>query len=135
MRLISHREIYIMKTILIVEDEGATARALAEKFKHQDFNVLSAKNGEEGLALALKNHPDAILLDVLMPKMDGLTMMNKLREDAWGKNVPIIVLTNLNPDDMVMREIVKNEPAYYLIKSELQIEDLVEKVKERLRIN
>lgn len=58
----------------------------------EEFHALGAKDGEEGLELALKEKPDLILLDVIMPKMDGMTMMKKLRKDNWGKKVPIILL-------------------------------------------
>ena len=122
------------KTILIVEDEPAYQHTLTEKLGHEGFIVLSAKNGEEGLAFALEKHPDLILLDIVMPKIDGLTMMKKLREaDEWGKNVPIIILTNLSADDdKIMTAITNNEPAYYLVKADYTIEGLVEKIRERL---
>jgi two-component system response regulator (stage 0 sporulation protein A) len=85
-------------------------------------------NGEEALQLAFKEHPDLILLDILMPRMDGLVTMDKLREDVWGKTVPIIVLTNLGPDDKITEKILQHKPAYYLIKSDTKLEELVEKI-------
>jgi len=119
--------------ILIVEDEGSMLNVLSDTFLTQGLNVVKAKNGEEGLNLALKNHPDVILLDILMPKMDGMEMMKKLREDAWGKTVKIIILTNVNPDsDVTIKNIVENQPSYYLIKSDVKLEDIVEKVTEVL---
>jgi DNA-binding response OmpR family regulator len=122
------------KTILIVEDDSSLRNVLHDKFILEGFNVLDAKDGEEGLASALSLHPDLILLDIVMPKMDGMTMMKKLREtDEWGKNVPIILLTNLSADDeKINQAIAVNEPAYYLVKSDYTISYLVEKIKERL---
>lgn len=125
------------KKILVieeVEDEKSLRDVLHDKFKLEGFNVLEAKDGEEGLAIALREHPDIILLDIVMPKMDGLTMMKKLREaNEWGKNVPIILLTNLGADDeKIMKSITDNTPAFYLVKANYTIEDLVEKIKERL---
>jgi len=125
------------KKILVieeVEDDASLRKVLHDKFVLEGFNVLEAKNGKEGLATALQEHPDLILLDIAMPKMDGLAMMKKLREtDEWGKNVPIILLTNLNADnDKIIKEITDNQPAYYLVKSDSSIEDLVEKIRERL---
>ena len=84
------------KKILIVEDEVVVALPLLDTLKKEGFDVIKAKDGEEGLAVALRDRPDLILLDILMPKMDGLTMMKKLRaENEWGKKAPIIFCKNL----------------------------------------
>lgn len=125
------------KKILVieaVEDDSSLRNVLHEKFTVEGFSVLDAKDGEEGLAIALREHPDLILLDIVLPKMDGITMMKKLRQDGeWGKNVPIILLTNLSADDeKINQAVTDNEPAYYLVKSNWKINDLVEKVRERL---
>lgn len=125
------------KKILIieeVEDEKSLRDVLHDKFVKEGFGVLEAKDGEEGLAIALREHPDLILLDIVMPKMDGLTMMKKLREEnEWGKHVPIIILTNLSADkEKINQAIADNEPAYYLVKSNYTISDLVEKIRELL---
>jgi len=122
-----------MKKILIVEDEQDLREALTDKLTREGFEVLGAKNGEEGLKVALAARPDLILLDIVMPVMDGMTMMKKLREEnEWGKNVSVILLTNLSATDQIIRGIVEDEPAYYLVKSDWKIEDVVKKVRERL---
>lgn len=121
------------KIVLITEDEPPMLRVLTDTLVESGFDTLQAKNGEEGLALALQHHPDLILLDVLMPKMDGMNMMNSLRQDEWGKTVPIIVLTNVSADtDETLQAIVKNQPAYYFVKSNIKLEEIVEKIKEIL---
>lgn len=125
------------KKILVieeVEDDASLGNVLHDKLGLEGFRVLEAKDGEEGLEIALSEHPDLILLDIIMPKMDGMTMMKKLREtNAWGKSVPIILLTNLSADDeKINKAITDNEPAYYLVKANYTISDLVEKIKERL---
>ena len=124
----------IKKTILIVEDEVPLKTALNDKLSREGFNVLVAKDGEEGLQIAVINHPDLILLDLIMPKMDGLSMMKKLRaESDWGKRVPIIILTNLSPDEeKINKGITEDMPAYYLVKTNLGVSDVIEKVKERI---
>ena len=71
----------MQKIILVVEDEKPMARALELKLYHEDFEVLEVENGEKGLEIALREHPDLILLDIIMPGMDGTTMLKKLRED------------------------------------------------------
>lgn len=122
------------KTILIVEDESSLSDALSDKLHHEKFTVLTAKNGEEGLAIALSKKPDLILLDIIMPKKNGFVMMENLRaSNDYGKNVPIIILTNLSSDsEKVNQEITDYEPTYYLVKTDWKIQDVVEKIKEKL---
>jgi len=120
--------------ILIVEDEEVICKAYADELRDEGFAILIAKNGQVGLELALREKPDLILLDILMPIMDGLTMMDTLRQkDLYGKNVPIILLTNLSAsEEKIMQAITKNEPAYYLVKSDWNLSAVMEKIKERL---
>ena len=117
-----------------IEDETPLRSAVRDKLVREGFDVIEAKNGEEGLAMALRERPDLILLDIVMPAMDGITMIKKLRlANEWGKTVPVIFLTNLSAnDDKINRAITDYEPAYYIVKSDLSIGDLVEKIKERL---
>lgn len=118
----------------VVEDETSLRKALGDKLVREGFTMLEAQNGEEGLATALRERPDLILLDIVMPKMDGLTMMKKLRgENEWGKNVPIILLTNLSADSEEMNKAITDcGPAYFLVKSNWTMSELLEKIKERL---
>ena len=97
--------------ILIVEDDEAMLEVLIDEFKREGFKTLSAKNGVEGLDTALEKHPDIILLDILMPEMDGLTMLTKLRDDKWGKDVPVILLTNYSDMDKISESVqLQSEP-------------------------
>ncbi|MDP1689500.1 MAG: response regulator [bacterium] len=121
-----------MSKILIVEDETPLRTALVDTLLNEGYEVLEAKDGQEGLATALNDKPDIILLDLLMPKMSGLEVMEKLRADGWGKKVPIIVLTNRVPDDKIMADVTKYEPAFYLVKATLNLDDVVAKVKATL---
>lgn len=120
------------KTILIIEDELPMLKALADKFSLEGFAILEARDGAEGLKTAVEKKPDLIILDIFMPVMDGKEMLEKLRADEWGKNVPVIILTNLNPDDKTLDELMKNGPSYYFIKSKWRLEELVAKVKKEL---
>lgn len=119
------------KTILIVEDETDLREALRDKFEREDFTVFEAGNGEEGLVVATREHPDLILLDVMMPVMSGMAMFKQLRQDAWGKSVKVIMLTNLNDAENIAGAMEQGSYDYF-IKSDWKIEDLVEKVKEKL---
>lgn len=119
------------KKILIVEDETSLRNALRDKLGLEGFIVLEAKNGEEGLDVALRDHPDLILLDIIMPKMDGLTMLKKLREDVWGKNTKVILLTNLSDNEKVSEALLQGSYDY-LVKSDWKIGDVVAKIRARL---
>jgi len=122
------------KKILIVEDERDLRQALVDKFTHEGFDVFEAENGEKGLKVALKEHPDLILLDIIMPVMDGITMMEKMCEDKWGQDVPVIMLTNLT-DIKRVSEAVESGVYEYLVKSDWKIEDVVKRVREKLGIS
>ncbi|MBI2613997.1 MAG: response regulator [Candidatus Levybacteria bacterium] len=124
------------KKILVVEDEESMLHAVSDYLINQEFATLLARDGEEGLATALKEHPDLILLDILMPKMDGMIMLQKLREDEWGKKAPVIILTNVTPNaNSVINSVLQNEPAYYLVKSDVKLEGILDKIKEVLKMN
>lgn len=117
------------KIILIAEDEAPLLKVLTDTLNENGFDTIQAKNGIEGLKFALEKHPDLILLDILMPQMDGLTVMNKLRAETWGKTVPVIFLTNVSPDsDASLQAIMQYQPAYYIMKSNIQIDQLLEKI-------
>jgi DNA-binding response OmpR family regulator len=120
------------KTILIVEDEPPMLSALAKKFKNEKFDVLEGKDGEEGLGLALKKRPDLIMLDIIMPKIDGMSVMKKIREGGmWGKDVPIIMLTNLSDPESIS-EAAKYQVFDFLVKTDWRLDDVVNLVKEKL---
>lgn len=120
-------------TLLIVEDEEALVFELEFKFKQEGFNVIKAGNGELGLEMAEKNKPDIILLDIVMPKMDGLTMLKKLREQEWGKEIPVLVLSNYDDLDKISQA-MQSKAQGYLIKSDWDIEEVVKKVREVLKL-
>lgn len=119
------------KTILIVEDDVTLMKAIVEKFGIESFKILQAFDGEEGLKIAIENRPDLVLLDIVMPKMGGLTMLRKLREDEWGKNAEVIILTNYSDDEKAV-EAKKLGAREYLIKTEWKIGGLLQKVREEL---
>jgi len=124
------------KKILIVEDDPILLLTLNDNLVSEGFEIIKAKDGEEGLAFALDKKPDLILLDIILPKMDGLTMLKKLRGDEWGKNVKVIILTNLgSPSDILKAlETIDSMNALkdYLVKTDWKIEDVVARVRERL---
>ncbi|MBU0976241.1 MAG: response regulator [Patescibacteria group bacterium] len=119
------------KTILIVEDDAPILQALVDKFTNEGFSVIEASDGEEGLMKAKDEKPEVILLDIVMPKMDGITMLKELRGSDWGKDIPVFLLTNLSDMDKIS-ESVQIGISGYMIKSDWKLEDVVKKVKEKL---
>lgn len=122
--------------VLIVEDEKILSNTLEDRLISEGFSVIKAFDGEEGLTVALKNHPDLILLDLLMPKVDGLTMFKKLRTDTWGEYVPVIILTNSDSSSKVAEAMAigHTETFEYILKTSLSLEGVVAKIKKRLNI-
>lgn len=120
------------KTILIIEDELSLRQPLGIKLKESGFEVIEAENGKEGLEQSLVQHPDLILLDILMSQMDGLAMLRALRQDSWGKTANVIVLTNLDSLEKVS-EAAEFDAKEYIVKSDIKLEEIVEKIKTRLK--
>ena len=123
------------KVILIVEDSPTNRSALEHKLLAENFSVIIAKDGEAGLKMALDKHPDLMVVDLMLPKLNGADLMKRIREDKWGKDVPIMVLTNISPDDQILQRIIDNNPCYYLLKTEVTLEDIAGKLKTVLNIS
>lgn len=123
-----------MKKILIIEDDLALISTLADNLVQEGFEVIKARDGEEGLALALSKKPDLLLLDILLPKMDGFNVLARLRQDEWGKHLPVIILTNLSSPTDVSKSLEFMDGFHeYLVKSDWKIEDVVAKVRDKLK--
>lgn len=119
------------KQILIVEDEIPLLELLADKFKDEGFEAIQSLNAEQGIKRALKHRPDLILLDIVLPGMDGISMLKKLRKDKWGKNVPVIILSNLN-DQQKVSEAMKLGIYDFLVKTNVKLKDLISEVENVL---
>lgn len=121
-----------MKKILIVEDEQAYLKLLRDQLTAHGYAVVEAVDGKEGLAKAKSENPDLILLDIRMPVMDGMRMLSLLRRDGASEKTKVILLTNVEPDESIIDEVVRDMPSYYYIKSDTPINDLLAKVAELL---
>ena len=116
------------KRILIIDDEQQVISALQKKLGEEGFDVLTASDGKEGLEKALKDNPDLILLDLILPIIDGVTLLDKLKTDDNVKEIPVIILTNLDDSDKV-DECRKKGVYDYLVKINWTLEDISKKVK------
>lgn len=122
------------KKVLVVEDDEATGKALRTVLEKEGLTVLEAHDGVAGVVVALEGKPDLILLDILMPKMDGWQMLREVRaRDDWGKCVPVVILTNLSADeDEQIRNIATLGPSFFMVKADWKLEGVVGKVLEIL---
>lgn len=119
------------KKILVVEDNESLCNVLADTFTDEGFTVKTAFDGEEGLGAAKEWQPDVILLDLLLPKMDGEELLKELRQEEGGENILVIALTNSDSSEKVYN-LMNLGVTDYLTKSDWELSDLVAKVKERL---
>lgn len=119
------------QVVLIVEDDQVLAKMYQAKFEREGFTAVSAGDGEAGLALAREQHPSIILLDIIMPKMDGFSTLQALKADPATKDAPVILLTNLGQNEDVDKG-TKLGAVGYLIKAHLTPSEVVDKVRELL---
>jgi DNA-binding response OmpR family regulator len=119
------------RKVLIIEDEISILSGISDKFTHEGFLVSKASNGQGGLDIALKDHPDFILVDNLMPNTDGFYFLENLRRDKWGKTARVIMWSN-SQDSATIARAKKIGILDFIIKSEWEYRDIVKKVKEIL---
>jgi DNA-binding response OmpR family regulator len=120
------------KKILVVEDEVTLNHALFEFLEADGFEVVTASDGEAGLKMAQEEIPDLILLDIVLPKKDGYQVLDELQKDKGTKNIPVILLTNLESYENVQMAFEKGAKTY-LVKADYKLEDVSKKIKELLK--
>ncbi len=119
--------------VLLVEDDVFLSGIYQKKFEMEGYKVTAVDNGEKVLPEAKKKLPDIILLDILLPKMDGFTVLSKLKEDEQVKNIPVILLTNLGQKDDVEKGLQMGA-VDYLIKAHFKPSEVVDKIKSILHL-
>ena len=120
----------IKKSILLAEDEHLLANLLKQRLEKEAFKVSHAKDGEEALKMILEIKPDLMLLDVILPKMSGFEVMEKINKtpELAALNVPIVVISNLGQEGDVKKAQSFGAVGYF-IKSQLSFEDLISQIK------
>jgi len=121
-----------MDKILFVEDEPTLQKAVGEILGQEGFEVLAALDGEAGLELIKKEKPDLILLDLILPKKDGFTVLKEIKEDENLKDIPVIVLTNLEGMGDVEKAMSLGATTY-LVKANYELDDVIKMIKENLK--
>lgn len=125
----------MMNKILIVEDELYLLNILCDKFKREGFSVARAVDGEKGMKAAIKGKPDLILLDIIMPLVDGVTMIKQLRANEKTLEIPVIVISNLSEVEKITGALGAQKGVIeYLVKSHWSLEGVVKKVKDTLKV-
>ncbi|EKE07695.1 MAG: hypothetical protein ACD_18C00004G0007 [uncultured bacterium] len=119
--------------VLLIEDDTFLGNIYKTKFELEKFKVFVAADGLEGLDMAKKKKPDIILLDVLMPKMDGFAVLENLKKDKSLEKIPVILLTNLGQKDDVEKGLELGA-VDYLIKAHFKPSETVSKVKTVLQL-
>lgn len=121
-----------MKKILFIEDESALQKTFGEILRQEGYEMISALDGEAGLKLAKSIKPDLILLDLILPKIHGFDVLKELKEDEKTKEIPIIVLTNLERVEDVEKALELGATTY-LVKADYTLEEVIEKIKNALK--
>ena len=121
-----------MKKILFIEDERALQKNISGALEDEGYKIIGAMDGETGFKLAKKEVPDLILLDLILPKMNGFEVLKSLKEDGKTKEIPIIVLTNLEKIENVDRALELGAKTY-LVKTNYTLTEVVEKIKQTIK--
>lgn len=121
------------KKILIIEDEATLQKALSTILIQEGFDVHSSLDGENGYEAASAFGPDLILLDLILPKMDGYEVLAKLKKEEKTKDIPIVILTNLGSVSDVQKALDLGATTY-LVKTDYDLADVVDKIKQILML-
>ena len=121
------------KKVLIVEDDAVLRKALKEFLSEDGFQVFTASDGEEGVEMTLREDPDIVLLDIILPKKDGYTVIKEIRDNQATKSVPIVLLTNLGSLNDVEKALSLGATTY-LVKSDYKLEEISAKIRNILEI-
>lgn len=119
------------KKILVIEDEATLQKALVEILEQSGYQVNSALDGEKGWEIAKEDVPDLILLDIILPKMDGFDVLKNLKGDPKTEAIPVIILTNLG-DITNIQKALELGANTYLVKADFHLDDVLKKVEETL---
>lgn len=121
------------KKILLVEDDEGFRKAINDSFEDTEFLIIAAVDGEEGLAKARQERPDLILMDILLPRLDGIEAARKLKQS--GSRIPIVFLTNVKNDDRISEAMTVMEgETDYIVKTDVKVEDIIDRIRRRLNL-
>jgi len=122
-----------MSKILIIEDDETLVKMYQRKLEHEGFQVAVAYSGGEGMLKAPREKPDLILLDIMMPAVDGFEVIKNLKAVRETKDIPIIILTNLGTSEIFINEAKSLGVKNYLVKYKTSADEVVVKIKQELK--
>jgi len=122
-----------MKKILFIEDEQSLQKTFGDVLKKEGYKIISALDGEMGLRLVKSEKPDLVLLDLVLPKLHGLEVLEKIKKDPEIKNTPVIILTNIEGAKDVEKALELGATTY-LVKTSYALEDIINKIKKTIDI-
>ena len=117
------------KKILIVDDDSLISRMYQERFSRDGFEVVLAFDGEDGVEKAKKEKPDFILLDIMMPKMNGYETLKILKKEAGTKSIPVMILSSIGGDPALVKKAKQLGIVDMVVKGETPAKEIVEKVR------
>ena len=123
-----------MKTILFIEDESALQKTFNDLLNKKGYTMTSALDGETGLRLAEVQKPDLIILDLILPKLHGFDVLERLKKNQATKDIPVIVLTNLEGINEIEKAIELGATTY-LVKAQYTLDEMMEKIRKTLGEN
>jgi CheY-like chemotaxis protein len=119
-----------LSTVLVVDDTALARESVARLLEYEGFSTIRAANGREGWTTLYEKTPDLILLDLMMPMMDGVTFLRMLRRSPLWKDVPVIVLTGVSDDDRLVQEARRLGIADLVPKATFGFDDLLARVRK-----
>jgi len=121
-----------MSKILIIEDESALQKTLGDMLDREGYEVVKALDGEIGLRMAQTEKLDLIILDLILPKVDGFEVLEKLKDSSKTKAIPVLILTNLESMEDIEKAL-QGGAASYLVKSNYTLDEVLQKVKQTIK--
>lgn len=119
------------KKILFIEDEPSLQQTMGEILRQEEFNMIAALDGEEGLKKVKEERPDLILLDLILPKLDGFEVLKQIKANPETAKIPVIVLTNLEGATEIDKALELGATTY-LVKANYEIDEVIDKIKQNL---
>lgn len=120
-----------MSKILVIEDESALQKTFGDMLTREGYEVVKALDGEIGIRLAKKELPNLIILDLILPRMNGFEVLKALKTDTTTQSIPVIILTNLETMNDIERTL-EGGASTYLVKSNYSLEEVLQKIKQTL---
>jgi DNA-binding response OmpR family regulator len=120
------------KKILLIDDDDMISKTMSERFRSDGIEIVVEMDGEKGLARTKSDNPDLVILDLTLPKLDGLEVLKRIREDEEIANIPIIIFSNRDDMDTISATLEHGQLIDFIAKHEWKLEDIVTLAKKRM---